>query len=203
MDPLDALATTLRERLLDEAGGDGAEGGEAPGAQARIAALVDREASLLDEEARRELVARVTERSFGLGPLEAVLRDPAVDEVMVFGEGEVWVERGGRLERAGVRFAGADDIRHAIERILAALGRRVDESEPLCDARLPDGSRVNVFIPPLALDGPALTIRRFRPRGLGPEELVACGTWSRALHDVLAAAVRARLNILVSGGTGS
>src|SRR3954470_3072476 len=199
MDALDDLAGTLRERLLAEtAAGDGADD-----AQARIVALVEREASLLDEDARRDLVARVTERSFGLGPLEPVLRDPTADEVMVFGEGEVWVERGGRLERAGVRFAGADDIRHAIESILAALGRRVDESEPLCDARLPDGSRVNVVIPPLALDGPALTIRRFRPRGLGPDELVACGTWSAALCDVLAAAVGERLSILVSGGTGS
>jgi pilus assembly protein CpaF len=191
----------LRERLLAEAAAG--EAGSDVDAQARIAALVEREASLLDEDARRELVARVTERSFGLGPLEPLLRDPTVDEVMVFGEGDVWVERGGRLERAGVRFSGADDLRHAIERILAPLGRRVDESEPLCDARLPDGSRVNVVIPPLALDGPALTIRRFRPRGLGPEELVACGTWSAALRDVLEAAVATRLSILVSGGTGS
>ena len=145
----------------------------------------------------------MTERSFGLGPLEPLLRDPSVDEVMVFGAGDVWVERAGRLERAGARFAGAGDLRHAIERILAPLGRRVDESEPLCDARLPDGSRVNVVIPPLALDGPALTIRRFRPRGLGPEDLVACGTWSPALCDLLRAAVAGRRSILVSGGTGS
>jgi pilus assembly protein CpaF len=94
-------------------------------------------------------------------------------------------------------------LRHAIERILAPLGRRVDEAEPLCDARLADGSRVNVVLPPLALDGPLLTIRRFRVGGMSPADLVACGTLDRPLHDLLAACVRARLTILVSGGTGS
>jgi pilus assembly protein CpaF len=102
-----------------------------------------------------------------------------------------------------VAFAGEAELRHAIERILAPLGRRVDEAEPLCDARLPDGSRVNVVIPPLALDGPVLTIRRFRRRGFTARELVEAGTWSASLHDFLAAAVRGRLNIIVSGGTGS
>ncbi|MDQ5808405.1 MAG: Flp pilus assembly complex ATPase component TadA, partial [Actinomycetota bacterium] len=170
---------------------------------ARIRSLVDREAGMLDAAAREDLVRRVAERSFGLGPLEPLLADPAVDEIMVSGAGRVWVERAGRLEETAVRFETDADLRHAIERILAPLGRRVDEAEPLCDARLPDGSRVNVVIPPLALDGPSLTIRRFRRRGLSPEELVACGSWSQGLHDLLAAAVRARMNVLVSGGTGS
>jgi pilus assembly protein CpaF len=102
-----------------------------------------------------------------------------------------------------VRFASEAQVRHAIERILAPLGRRVDESEPLCDARLPDGSRVNVVLPPLALDGPALTIRRFRPRGFSADDLVAAGTLPAPLADFLARAVRARCTILVCGGTGS
>src|SRR5205814_7705056 len=106
-------------------------------------------------------------------------------------------------ERAGVAFATEGDLRHAIERILAPLGRRVDEAEPLCDARLPDGSRVNVVIPPLAVDGPILTIRRFRARGLSPDDLVELGTWTPPLRDVLERAVTSRLNVLVSGGTGS
>jgi pilus assembly protein CpaF len=122
---------------------------------------------------------------------------------MVSGAGRVWVEREGRVAATTVRFGSDAELRHAIERILAPLGRRVDEAEPLCDARLPDGSRVNVVIPPLALDGPALTIRRFRRRGFTPDELVAAGSWTPALHRVLGAAVRARLNVLVSGGTGS
>jgi pilus assembly protein CpaF len=195
---LDALAASLRERLLAEAARDG------PGdVEARIRALVEREAALLDAGAREALVARVAERSFGLGPLEALLRDPDVDEVMVNGVGPVWIERAGRLECTDVRFGSVGDLRDAIERILAPLGRRVDEAEPLADARLPDGSRVNVVIPPLAPDGPILTVRRFRARGMSAEDLVAAGTWEPPLRDLLARAVRTRLSILVSGGTGS
>ena len=158
---------------------------------------------MLDAPTRAELARRVEERSFGLGPLEPLLADPAVDEVMVSGAGRVWVERGGRVEEPPVAFASEAELRHAIERILAPLGRRVDEAEPLCDARLPDGSRVNVVIPPLALDGPALTIRRFRRRAMTPDELVERGSWRAPLHALLARGGRARLNVLVSGGTGS
>jgi pilus assembly protein CpaF len=195
---LDALAAVLRERLLADAARDGP-----PDLEGRIRALVEREAALLDAGAREELVARVAERSFGLGVLEPLLRDPSVDEVMVNGAGPVWVERAGRLEPTAVRFASAAALRDVIERILAPLGRRVDEAEPLCDARLPDGSRINVVIPPLAPDGPILTVRRFRARGLTADDLVAAGTWEPPLRDLLARAVRARLSILVSGGTGS
>jgi pilus assembly protein CpaF len=200
---LDDLADRLRDRLLAEAG-DGRAG--AGTLQERILALVDREAGLLDAGSRAELAARIARRSFGLGPLEPLLADPTVDEIMVNGSGRagaVWVERGGRLEPTDVAFADEAALRHAIERILAPLGRRVDEAEPLCDARLPDGSRVNVVLPPLAVDGPLLTIRRFRARPLDAGALVAGGTWTPALRDFLARAVAARLNILVSGGTGS
>ena len=196
MDPLDTLATDLRERLLAGAGEDG----ELPD---RIRDLVDREAGVLSSERRAELVTRIAERAFGLGPLEPLLADPGVDEIMVSGVAPVWVERGGRLEATSVRFESEAALRDAIERILAPLGRRVDEAEPLADARLPDGSRVNVVLPPLALDGPALTIRRFRRRGFAPEELVANGTVTRPLLELLRRAVRARATILVCGGTGS
>jgi len=196
-DPLVHLADRLRERLIRAAGASGDD------LHGRIRALVDSEAALLDAAARERLVALVAERSFGLGPLEPLLADTSVDEVMVNGPGAVWVERQGRLEATDVRFDGVAELRHAIERILAPLGRRVDEAEPLCDARLPDGSRVNVVIAPLALDGPVLTIRRFRRRGFSPDELVALGTWTAPLCDVLARAVAARCNVLVSGGTGS
>jgi pilus assembly protein CpaF len=196
MHDLDELAADLRERLLTEPSGEGE-------LTDRIRALVDREAAVLDAGTRAELAGRIAERAFGLGPLEPLLRDPAVDEVMVSGTSPVWVERYGRLEPTRVRFAHEHELRDAIERILAPLGRRVDEAEPLCDARLPDGSRVNVVIPPLALDGPVLTIRRFRRRGFTPEELVANGTLTRTLLDFLARAVRARASLLVCGGTGS
>jgi pilus assembly protein CpaF len=198
MDPLDALAADLRERLLAAAGH--AEDGDLPG---RIRSLVDVEAGVLEEHRRAELVARIAERAFGLGPLEPLLADPAVDEIMVCGTAPVWVERAGRLEATAVRFEREADLRDAIERILAPLGRRADEAEPLADARLPDGSRINVVLPPLALDGPALTIRRFRRSGFTPDELVANGTLTRPLLEFLARAVRARCTVLVCGGTGS
>jgi pilus assembly protein CpaF len=196
-DALERLAVSLRERLVAEAGE-----GEADVA-ARIRSVVEREAGLLDAEQREALVARVAERSFGLGPLEPLLRDPAVDEVMVNGPGAVFVERGGRVEPAAVTFGSEAELRHVIERILAPLGRRVDEASPLADARLPDGSRVNVIIPPLSLDGPILTVRRFRRRGFTAAELVEQGTMTEALRAFLAAAVRGRINVLISGGTGS
>src|SRR4051794_595208 len=194
MDLLDRLATDLRERLLAGAGEDG---GDLPG---RIRALVDREAGVLSEDRRAELVARIAERAFGLGPLEPLLSDASVDEIMVSGIAPVWVERRGRLEATGVRFEREADLRDAIERILAPLGRRADEAEPIADARLPDGSRVNVVLPPLALDGPALTIRRFRRHGFSPEDLVSNGTLTRPLLDFLARAVRARATARGCGG---
>ena len=138
-----------------------------------------------------------------MGPLEPLLGDPSVDEVMVNGPRAVYVERRGRLERVGVEFAGESELMHAIERVLAPLGRRVDEASPLCDARLPDGSRVNVVIPPLSLSGPCLTVRRFRREGFSLRELVGNGTLPAALAELLAVSVAARASILVSGGTGS
>jgi len=194
---LDGLAAELRERLVRSAGEEGGDAAQ------RVAALVEREAALLSEGERATLARLVTERSLGLGPLEPLLADPSVEEVMVNGPGRVWVERRGAIEPTGVAFGSEAELRHAIERILAPLGRRVDEAEPLCDARLADGSRVNVVLPPLALDGPLLTIRRFRAGGFAPADLVANGTLDPALHDLLAACVRARLTVLVSGGTGS
>jgi pilus assembly protein CpaF len=198
VDHLSELADALRERLVREARDDATADVEI-----RISALVEREAGVLGEDERAELRRLIAERAVGLGPLEPLLRDPAVDEVMVNGPGAVWVERAGRIERAGVAFESEADLRHAIERIVAPLGRRVDEASPLVDARLPDGSRVNVVVPPLALDGPVLTIRRFRPRGMTPDDLVASGSLTPALRDFLEQCVGARLNMLISGGTGS
>jgi pilus assembly protein CpaF len=145
----------------------------------------------------------VFERSFGLGPLEPLLADPAVEEIMVNGPGAVWIERDGRVEPADVAFESAAELHDSIERILAPLGRRVDEAQPMVDARLPDGSRVNVVVAPLALGGPLLTIRRFRSGGLGTDALIAAGTITPELRDQLAELVRTRRSILVSGGTGS
>ena len=200
MDSLEELAEALRRRLIARA----REGAVAGGALAvEVRALVDAEAPALPDSEREELAARVVRLATGLGPLEPLLADARVDEVMVNGPGEVWVERGGVIERTDVRFGGSAELMHSIERILAPLGRRVDEAAPLCDARLPDGSRVNVVIPPLSLSGPCLTIRRFRRHGFSLEELVAGRTLAGPLASFLARCVRARVSVLVSGGTGS
>jgi pilus assembly protein CpaF len=201
---LDELAEALRARLIESARADSLRGAAlADGLEAEVRSLVEREAAVLDEPDRVELCERVLRLATGLGPLEPLLADPSVDEVMVNGPGSVWVERAGRLEAAGVAFSGEAELLHAIERILAPLGRRVDEASPLCDARLADGSRVNVVIPPLALSGPCLTIRRFRRQGFSLDDLVENGTVSVELAGFLARCVRARASVLVSGGTGS
>ncbi|MGE0068367.1 MAG: CpaF family protein [Solirubrobacterales bacterium] len=199
-----ALAERLRGRLVERRRSEAAAGrwpaGELPEA---VRLLVAEEAALLGPADREEVIARIVRDSVGLGPLEVLLADPAVEEVMVNGYDCVYVERGGRIEATGVAFADEEELRNAIERILAPLGRRVDELSPMVDARLADGSRVNVVIPPLALDGPAISIRRFGARRPGPEELVELGTMDRAQLRVLREAVQGRRSILVSGGTGS
>src|SRR4051794_169497 len=198
MDALEELAEALRRRLIARArAGAPADGGLA----AEVRSLVDSEAPALGDRERDELAARVVRLATGLGPLEPLLADPAVDEVMVNGPGEVWVERGGVLSRVPeVRFEGEAALMHSIERILAPLGRRVDEASPLVDARLADGSRVNVVIPPLSLGGPCVTIRKFRRHGFSLDDLVANGTLAGPLASMLAACVRARASVLVSGG---
>ena len=199
MDALDELARALRARLIERA-----RTGEA-GTELRVEVerVVEAEAGSLPEADRAALCERVLLLATGLGPLEPLLSDPAVEEVMVNGPGDVWVERGGRLERTGVRFESEAELMHAIERVLAPLGRRVDEASPLCDARLADGSRVNVVIPPLSLGGPCLTIRRFRSEGFSLRDLVRAGTLGHRVAEFLALCVAARASVLVSGGTGS
>ncbi len=201
---LEELADVLRTRLI-ESRREAAAAGEAPDGEPaeQVRELVATEAALLGEEDREALVARVLRDTVGLGPLEDLLADPSVEEVMVNGPRQVYVERGGRIEAAAAAFADEEELRNAIERILAPLGRRIDELSPMVDARLADGSRVNAVIPPLAVDGPALSIRRFGVERPGPRELVELGTLSEAQLERLAAAVRARRSVLISGGTGS
>jgi pilus assembly protein CpaF len=199
MEALDDLAAALREQLIERA--RSGEGGVA--LETEVRALVEAEAAPLPEADREALCERVVLLARGLGPLEPLLSDPSVDEVMVNGPEAVYVERHGQLERTTVSFTGEAELLHAIERILAPLGRRVDEASPLCDARLPDGSRVHAVIPPLSLSGPCLTIRRFRREGFGLRDLVARGTLEPELAEFLALCVAAQAAVLVSGGTGS
>ena len=197
------LAAALRTRLVERRRAEAAAGREGGDLAAAVRRLVDEEAVLLGAGDRAELAARMVRDSVGLGPLEPLLADPGVEEVMVNGPASVYVERGGRIEASDVAFADEEELRNAIERILAPLGRRVDELSPMVDARLADGSRVNVVIPPLAIDGPLLSIRRFGAQRPGPGELVALGTLTAAQRDELEAAVGRRRSVLVSGGTGS
>ena len=199
-----ALAVALRTRLVERRRAEAARGGGGGGdLREAVRELVDEQAVLLGAGDREEIAARIVRDSVGLGPLEVLLADPAVEEVMVNGPGTVYIERGGRIEATDVAFADEEELRNAIERILAPLGRRVDELSPMVDARLADGSRVNVVIPPLAIDGPLVSIRRFGARRPGPDELVALGTLTAAQRRSLEAAVAGRRSVLVSGGTGS
>ncbi len=194
----------MRRRLVDDAARDRRGFGEDEHAlRQRVAALLDGEAQLLDSRERAELVESVLSSTIGLGPLEPLLTDPTVDEIMVNGLGAVLVERAGRIEHTEISFGSGAELMHVIERILSRVGRRVDEASPLADARLPDGSRVNCVIPPLSLDGPLLTIRRFRRRAFSMPELVARDTLTREVEAFLATSVSSRLNVVVSGGTGS
>lgn len=157
----------------------------------------------LNRQEREAMMAELIDEVVGLGPLESLLRDPSVSDILVNTHATVFVERAGRLERTGVQFRDNEHLINTINRIVNRVGRRVDESSPMVDARLPDGSRVNAIIPPLAVDGPILSIRRFAGAPLQISDLVAIGSVAKAMADFLNAAVRARLNILISGGTGA
>ena len=198
-DEIEAIVARFHTMLLEQA----REGSAGIEMATQLKTLVDDRAGFLSAETRGLIVQRITERALGAGPLERLLRDPEVDEILVSGTKVIWVERGGRLAKTDANFESDDQLRLTIERLLAPAGRRVDEAEPLCDARLPDGSRINVVLPPLAVDGPALSIRRFRPRGLSAAQLVELGSWSPDLVEILADAIERRLNILICGGTGS
>jgi pilus assembly protein CpaF len=174
----------------------------------RVLSLMD---ELLDEHARElprgldrgRLRKELADEVLGLGPLEDLLADATVTEVMVVDRATIYIERRGKLELTGQRFSSEDALRSAIERIVTPLGRRIDESTPMVDARLKDGSRVNAIIPPLALRGPCLTIRKFATRKLGVDDLIGFGSLDARMARFLQRAVQARRNILVSGGTGS
>jgi pilus assembly protein CpaF len=165
--------------------------------------VLDDERQLLSLEERERLVREIQDEVFGLGPLEPLLQDPSVSDVLVNGHRQVYIERHGRLETTVARFKDDAHLMRIVEKIVSAVGRRVDESNPMVDARLADGSRVNVIIPPLALNGPTVSIRRFTAESFGAEDLVRIGTLTSEMVAVIEAVVRARLNILISGGTGA
>jgi pilus assembly protein CpaF len=168
-----------------------------------VGAFIDDEQVPLTPEERRRLVREIVDEVLGLGPLQRLLDDPLVSEIMVNGPGRIYVERSGRLHLVDSRFSSDAQLRTVIERIVSRIGRRIDESSPLVDARLQDGSRVNAVIPPLAVDGPSLTIRKFSAIPLTVDDLIKFDSVSAEMAQLLDACVRARLNIIVSGGTGT
>src|SRR5579871_4734737 len=158
---------------------------------------------LLSYDEQERLVNEVLDETFGFGPLETLMRDPTISDILINGPKTVYVERNGRLERAKIAFNDDRHLVQIVQRIVGRVGRRCDETQPTVDARLPDGSRINAVIPPLALDGPLVSIRRFGARPLLTSDLLARKALTKEMIDFLSACIEARLNVLISGGTGS
>ena len=169
----------------------------------RLRELLDEEEAPLSAQEKLLVVRQIGDSVLGLGPLEPFVRDPEVTEIMVNGWDTIYVERAGKLYWTGTKFHDEQQLRRTIDKIVAKVGRRVDEASPYVDARLPDGSRVNAIIQPLAIDGPSLTIRKFSSDPYGAEDLVEFGTFTSPVAKFLEACVRGRVNIMVSGGTGA
>ena len=187
---LDALASIDTKKLRNEV-------------RSALTALIDAEQTLLSAVERNQIVSEVLDEVFGLGPLEPLLQDPTVSDILVNTHKQVYIEREGRLELTNVSFKDDAHLFRIIDKIVSQVGRRVDESSPMVDARLADGSRVNAIIPPLAVDGPLLSIRRFATDKLMPADLVERLSMTQGMMQLLEAAVKSRLNIVVAGGTGS
>src|SRR6202790_260703 len=164
--------------------------------------LCDTENPLLNRMERERLIDEVLDETFGFGPLEMLLKDPPISDILVNGPHKIYVERRGKLEKTDVKFRDSDHLLQIIDRIVSKVGRRVDETSPMVDARLPDGSRVNAIIPPLALDGPSMSIRRFGANPLRLEDLLNYKAFTPEMAMLMEACIKARLNLVISGGTG-
>jgi pilus assembly protein CpaF len=207
VDPFAELKNRIHQALIAELGpqlfADGAQAGELRDlVEPQVRRLIDEERTIAGAD-REGLVGEIVDDTIGHGPLERLLADDTVTEIMVNGPHDVWVERNGRLFETPVRFIDASHVRRIINKIVAQIGRRIDESSPMVDARLPDGSRVNAVIPPLSLSGPLVTIRKFARNRLTLDDMVRLGTLSPETVDFLERCIRAELNILISGGTGT
>lgn len=206
-DPYLELKSNIHRRLIEEI--DLKQLSEKHGQGLRdqirdaISHLIMEESTLLTSSERDRMVEDVLNEAMGLGPLEQLLRDGSISEIMILGPNLVYVERNGKLTESKVRFKDDAHLLQIIDRIVSAVGRRVDETQPLCDARLKDGSRFNCVIPPLALDGPLVTIRKFSKDPLTVQDLITFGSLTPAAAELLRGFVEARLNIVISGGTGS
>ncbi len=168
-----------------------------------ILGLCEKEDVLLNHAERQKLVSEILDETFGLGPLEMILKDPTVSDILINGPKQIYIERRGRLELTDVQFRDNGHLLHIIDKIVSAVGRRCDEVSPMVDARLKDGSRVNAIIPPLAIDGPSMSIRRFGNDPVTWDDYINFRSCAPSMVDFFRACVEARLNILIIGGTGS
>jgi pilus assembly protein CpaF len=168
-----------------------------------VEALCDAENPMLNRAERQRLVEEILDETFGFGPLELLLKDEKIGDIMINGPKQIFIEKGGKIQKSSVTFRDNEHLLQVIDRIVSRVGRRVDETSPMVDARMPDGSRFNAIIPPLALDGPAVTIRLFGSKPLGKEDLLRFRAFTPEMLAVLEGAIKARLNIIISGGTGS
>jgi pilus assembly protein CpaF len=175
----------------------------ASGIRSLITDLMNQEMTPLSTAERRLIIDEILNEIFGLGPLEPLLDDPSINDILVNTHDQIFVERDGRLERSPVSFKDDNHLMQIIDRIVSRVGRRIDESSPMVDARLQDGSRVNAIIPPLSIDGPHLSIRKFRKDALSGEDLIRYGSLTAPILELLSGCVSARLNVLISGGTGA
>jgi pilus assembly protein CpaF len=164
--------------------------------------LCDTENPLLNRMERERLIDEILDETLGFGPLEVLLKDPTISDILINGPHNIFVERRGKLEKTEIKFRDSDHLLQIIDRIVSKVGRRVDETSPMVDARLPDGSRVNAIIPPLALDGPTVSIRRFGSNPLKLEDLLNYKTFTPEMAMLMEACIKARLNVIISGGTG-
>ncbi|MBC7742177.1 MAG: Flp pilus assembly complex ATPase component TadA, partial [Bdellovibrionaceae bacterium] len=198
------IRTIDLKKILAEAGDSEGKEKELRGKTQRdIASIVDKEAPDSARDERQKLVKEVLEEALGLGPLEDMLADPAISEIMVNGHNKIFIEKSGKVQLSGIKFTSNDHLRRIIERIVTPLGRQINSSTPYVDARLKDGSRVNAVIEPLAIDGPALTIRKFKKGGINSEKYIEFGSANKNMLDFLKIAVEYGYNIVISGGTGS
>ena len=165
--------------------------------------LIQQESIPCNQATRHQIIKKIEDEIMGLGPLEPLLADPSISDILINGPQSVFVERGGKLEQTDIKFNNDHHLLNIIDRIVSSVGRRIDESSPMVDARLKDGSRVNAIIPPLALDGPSMSIRRFAIERLDMAKLIELGSMPEELAEVLEGIVKTRLNVLISGGTGS
>ena len=203
----DAVKTAIHRKLIQKLNLDRLTEVDRDGVRREVGQIIETlvvdESTPMTLQEREQLSQAVLDEVFGLGPLEPLLKDPSISDILVNTYDNVYIERNGLLEKTAVQFRDNVHLMSIIDRIVSAVGRRVDESSPMVDARLADGSRVNAIIPPLALDGPVLSIRRFGSEPLTAEKLILNNTLSQDMLELLRGCVRARLNILISGGTGA